>query len=79
MFFAVHIEHGDGGEGSAEGGEAEDQHRSGVGRIGLIGASYKHGDNGAAEVLDEEDHRVGCAETFQGDNLRYTGPKGGRC
>ena len=78
-FFAVDVKHGDGGEGGTKGGEAEDKHRSGVGGIGFIGLAHTHGDDGTSEVLDEEDHRIGCAETFQGDDLRYAGPKGSGC
>ena len=73
----VDVEHGDGGDGGTEGGEAEDEHRGGVGGIGLVGAAHEHRDDGAAEVLDEEDHGVGGAETFQGDDLWHAGPEGG--
>ena len=57
-FAAVNVPHGDSREGCTKGGEAEDEHRGGVGGIGLVGAAYTHWDDGAAEVLDEEDHRV---------------------
>ena len=76
-FAAVDVEHGKGGDGGTEGGEAEDEHGGGVSGIGLVGAAHEHGDNGAPEVLDEEDHRVGGAETFQGDDLWHAGPEGG--
>ena len=79
MFFTVHIEHGDGGEGGTKGGEAEDEHGGGVGGVGLVGFTYEHRDDGTSKVLDKEDHGVGCAETFQRDDLRYTGPEGGGC
>ena len=78
VFFAVNVPHGDSGEGGAEGSEAEDEHRSGVGRVGLVGLAYKHRDDGTSKVLDKEDHGVGSAEALQGDNLRYAGPEGGR-
>ncbi len=74
----VYIPHADGCEGGTEGGEAEDEHRGLVGRIGLVGLSYEHRNDGAAEVLDEEDHRISGAETFERDNLRNTGPESGR-
>ena len=76
---AVDIKHGDGSKGGTEGGEAEDEHRGGVGRVGLVGAAYTHGDDGASEILDEKDHRVSRTQAFQGDDFRYAGPEGGRC
>lgn len=72
----IYIEHGDGNKGGTKGGEAEDEHRRSVGGVGFVGLTYKHRDDRSSEVLDEEDHRVGGAETFQGDDLRYTGPEG---
>jgi len=77
-FPAVDEEHGDGDEGGTEGGEAEDEHRSGIARVGFVGAANEHGDDSAAEVLDEEDHGIGRAEALQGDDLRHAGPEGGR-
>ena len=73
---AVYIPHGQGCEGSTEGGEAEDEHGGLVGGIGLIGLTYEHRDDGTAEVLDEEDHRAGGAETFQRNDLGHAGPEG---
>ena len=78
-FPTVDVKHGDGGEGCTKGGEAEDEHRSGVGGVGFVGLAYAHGDDSTSEVLDKKDHRVSCAKAFQGDDLRYAGPKGGRC
>jgi len=60
----VDVPHGDGCDGGTEGGEAEDEHRGLVGGICLVGLSYEHRDDGTAEVLDEEDHRVGGAEAL---------------
>ena len=77
-FLMVDVKHSDGGEGSPEGGEAEDEHRGGVRGISLVGTTYEHGDDGASEILDKENHRVSCAETFQRNNLRNTRPEGGR-
>ena len=76
-FLAVYVKHGNGGEVGTEGGEAKDEHRSGVGGVGLVGLAYKHRNDSTSEVLDEEDHGVGSAETLQGDDLRHTGPEGG--
>ena len=78
-FPTVDVKHGDGSEGSAKSRETEDEHRSGVGGIGLVGFAYTHRDDGTAEVLDEEDHRVCCAQAFQRNNLWYTGPEGCGC
>lgn len=78
MLATVDVPQDEGCEGGSEGGEAEDEHRGLVGRIGLVGLTNEHRDDGTAEVLDEEDHRVGGAETFQRDDLRYTRPEGGR-
>ena len=75
-FPTVDVKHGDGSEGSAKSRETEDEHRSGVGGIGLVGFAYTHRDDGTAEVLDEEDHGVCRSQTFQGDDLRYTRPEG---
>ena len=55
-FFAVNVKHGDGSEGGAKGGEAEDEHRGGVSGIGFVGLAYTHGDYSTPEILDEEDH-----------------------
>ena len=77
-FATVNVPHGHGCESGTKGGEAEDEHRGGVGGIGLVGLPYKHGDDGTSEVLDEEDHRVGGAETLQRDDLRHAGPEGCR-
>ena len=77
-FLAVYDEHGDGCEGGTEGCKAEDEHRGGVGGICLVGLAHTHGDDGTPEVLYEEDHRVGCTQTFQGDDLGYAGPQGSR-
>ena len=76
MLATVDVPQDEGCEGGTEGGEAEDEHRGLVGGIGLVGLTNEHRDDGTAEVLDEEDHRVGGAETFQRDDLRYTGPEG---
>ena len=73
-FPTVDVKHGDGSEGSAKSRETEDEHRGLVAGIGLVGFSNEHRDDGTAEVLDEEDHRIGGAETFQRYNLGYTGP-----
>ena len=73
---AVNVPHGEGCEGCAEGGEAEDEHGGFVGGVGLVGLTNKHRDDGTAEVLDEEDHRIGGAETFQRYDLGHAGPEG---
>lgn len=57
----VNVKHGDGSDSSSEGGEAEYKHRGGISRVGLIGLAYTHGDDGTAEILDKENHRVSCA------------------
>ena len=59
-FLAVGIPHCDGDDGCTKGREAEDEHRGGVTGVGLVGATYEHGDNGSTEILDEEDHRISC-------------------
>ena len=41
-FPTVDVKHGDGSEGSAKSRETEDEHRSGVGGIGLVGFAYTH-------------------------------------
>ena len=63
-FLAVDVEHGDGSDGGTKSGEAEDEHRGGVGGISLIGLTYTHGDDGTSEVLDKEDHRVSRTQAF---------------
>ena len=78
-FAAIDVEHGKGGEGGTKGGEAEDEHRRGVGRVCLVGTTYQHGDDGSAEILDEENHGVGCAQTFQGNDFGHTRPQGCWC
>ena len=78
-FPTVDVKHGDGSEGSAKSREAEDEHRRCVCRVGFVGFTYKHRDDGPSEVLDKEDHRIGSAETFQGDDLWHAGPEGGGC
>ena len=78
-FAAVDIEHGEGDEGCTEGGEAEDEHRCGVTWVRVVGTAYEHGDDGAAEVLDEEYHGVGGAEALQWDDFRHAGPECSGC
>ena len=78
-FPTVDVKHGDGSESGAKGSETEDEHRSGIGGVGLVGLAYTHGDDGTTEVLDKEDHGVSCAKAFQGDDLRHAGPKSSRC
>ena len=56
MLATVDVVHGDGDEGGAKGGEAEDKHRGLVSGIGFVGLSNEHRDDGTAEVLDEEYH-----------------------
>ena len=53
----VDVKHGDGGDSGTKGGEAEDEHGSGVGGVGLVGFAYEHRDDGTSKVLDKKDHR----------------------
>lgn len=79
MLLTVYIKHGECNEGGTKGGAAKDNHGGSVGRVLFIGPSYEHRNDGAAEVLDEEDHGIGSAQTLQRNNLRHAGPESGGC
>ena len=56
MLMLVDKQYAYGCDGCTQSGEAEDEHGRGVGRIGLVGTTYKHRDYGTAKVLYKEYH-----------------------
>lgn len=51
--------------------QGEDGHRTGVGRVGLVDASYQHADSHQTDVLYEENHAIGCSEAPQWNDFGH--------